>query len=99
MNTAFEAMTKLRLKEPLIIENEKSVLVIIKHEKLDSPEEIVMQYLENHGEITNRIGRDMSGIKSENTMKRVFWRLRDNGMVEMVPGRKGSAAAWRKKSN
>lgn len=99
LNTAFEAMTKLRLREPQIIENEKSVLVIIKHEKLASPEEIVIQYLENHDEITNRIGRDLSGIKSENTMKRVFWRLRDKDMVEMVPGRNGSAAAWRKKSN
>ncbi len=99
LNTAFEAMTKLRLKEPQIIENDKSVLVIIKHEKLASSEEIVMQYLESHSEITNRIGRELSGIKSENTMKRVFWRLRDKDMIEMVPGRNGSAAAWRKKSH
>jgi len=97
LNTAFEAMTKLRLKEPQIIENEKSVLVIIKHEKLASPEEIVMQYLQTHDEITNRVGRKISGIKSENTMKRVFWRLRDKGMIEMIPGRNGPSAAWRKK--
>lgn len=97
LNTAFEAMSKLRLKAPQIIEKDKSVLVIIKHEKLASPEQIVMQYLETHNEITNSIGRKLSGIKSENSMKRVFWRLRDNNLLEMIPGRKGSAAAWRKK--
>ena len=96
LNTAFEAMTRLRLKEPKIIENDKSVLVVIRHEKLASPEEIIMQYLDEHDEINNRTGRTLTGIKSENTMKRAFWRLRDQDLIEMIPGRKGSAAAWRK---
>ncbi len=38
-------MAKLRLKEPIIKENDNSVLVIIKHEKLASPEELVVDYL------------------------------------------------------
>ena len=45
LNTAFEAMAKLRLKEPVIEETDNSVLVIIKHEKLASPEELVVDYL------------------------------------------------------
>ena len=97
LNTAFEAMIKLRLKEPQIIEEDNSVLVIIKHEKLASPEDLVMQYLETHDEITNRIGRGLSGLKSENAMKTVFYRLRDQDMIERIPDRKGSASAWRKK--
>ena len=93
-NTAFEAMAKLRLKEPVIEEKENSVLVIIKHEKLASPEEIVVEYLLKNERITNKIGRSITGIKSENSMKRVFWSLRNAGMVYMVGA--GSAAAWQK---
>ena len=45
LNTAFDAMAKLRLKAPEIKETENSVLVIIKHEKLASPEELIVEYL------------------------------------------------------
>ena len=45
LNTAFDAMTKLRLKVPEIKETENAVLVIIKHEKLASPEELIVEYL------------------------------------------------------
>lgn len=97
LNTAFEAMAKLRLKEPVIVEKENSVLVVIKHEKLASPEEIVVDYLMKNESITNRIGRSITGIKSENSMKRTFWKLRDAGMLYMVGA--GSAAAWKKTEN
>ena len=98
LNTAFEAMTKLRLKVPIIEEHENSILVIIRHEKLASPEEMVMNYMLDHDEITNRVGRALTGIKSENSMKRVFWRLRDKKMLERVPDKKGPASAWRRKT-
>lgn len=96
LNTAFEAMTKLRLKKPEIIEKEQSVVVYIKHERLASPEDMVIEYLNSHDQITNREGRALTGIKSENTMKRVFWRLRDQDLIEMIPGRARCKAAWRK---
>jgi ATP-dependent DNA helicase RecG len=92
-------MSKLRLKSPIIQETENSVLVIIRHEPLASPEEAVMEYLENHDEIVNRSGREITGITSENTMKNVFYRLRDRGLIESIPGRAGAASAWRKKKN
>lgn len=94
LNTAFEAMAKLRLKEPVIEETDNAVLVIIRHEKLASPEELVVDYLLQNDRITNRIGRNITGIKSENNMKRIFWKLRDAGMIYMVGA--GSAAAWKK---
>ena len=97
LNTAFEAMKRLRLKEPIITEKESSVLVIIRHEQLASPEDMVMEYLNNHEEIQNREGRDLTGIKSENIMKNVFLRLKNADMIEPVPGKGGSASAWRKK--
>jgi ATP-dependent DNA helicase RecG len=96
LNTAFEAMKKLRLKEPEIEETDNSVVVRIRHETLASPEEAVIQYLENHKEIQNKDARKITGITSENTMKNVFYRLRDSGMLERVPGKKGPASAWRK---
>jgi len=97
LNTAFSAMEALRLKPPVISEKENSVLVVIPHESLASPEELVLHYLDTNEEITNSIARDITGIKSENTMKNAFLRLKDRGLIEPIPGRKGSASAWRKK--
>lgn len=98
LNTAFEAMNKLRLKPPVISEQENSVIVYIRHERLASPEEMVIEYLKNHQAITNAEGRKLTGIKSENTMKRVFWKLRDKNIIEMIPGLPRCKSAWRKKS-
>jgi len=96
LNTAFAAMGKLRLKAPVIQELENSVLITIRHEPLASPEEAVMEYLETHEEIVNRVGREITGIASENSMKNVFYKLRDRGLIEPVPGRIGFGSAWRK---
>lgn len=99
LNTAFSAMTALRLKPPEIIETDSAVLVIIKHEKLASPEEIIMEYMKIHEIITNSIGREITGISSENTMKRVFYKLRDAGYIERIndDSMRGNKAAWRLK--
>lgn len=86
LNTAFDAMTKLRLKVPQIQETDNAVLVIIKHEKLASPEELIIAYLVDHNTIKNSIGRAVTGIKSENTMKTVFYKLRDRGFIQLVRG-------------
>ena len=99
LNTAFNAMSVLRLKPPLIEERPNSVVVHIKHEPLASAEETIMEYLESHTEIVNRIGRQITGIQSENSMKNVFYRLRERQKIEPVPGREGFASAWRKKSS
>jgi ATP-dependent DNA helicase RecG len=96
LDTAFRAMETLRLKPPVILEKDASVLVVIRHESLGSPEELVMRYIENHEEITNTVAREITGIKSENSMKNVFLRLKARNMLEPIPERKGSASAWRK---
>jgi len=97
LNTAFDAMRNLKLKEPLIIEKENSLLVSIRHESLASPEDLIMKYLETNPSINNRTGRQLSNIGSENTMKRIFYSLRDKGLIEQTPGTQGSATTWRKK--
>lgn len=79
-------MTKLRLRVPDIKETDTTVLVIIKHEKLASPEELVIEYLHNHDTIKNSEARRVTGIKSENTMKSVFYKLRDRGFIMLIKG-------------
>lgn len=99
INTAFEAMEKLRLKKPLFQETDSSLLVTLKHESLASPETMVMEYLVGNEEITNQIARDLTGIKSENSMKQVFYRLREAGQLEQTPKIKGKKPSWRRPTN
>lgn len=96
LNTAFAAMRNLRLKDPVVLEPENSVVVQIKHEKLASAEDTIMEYVQNNPMITNRVARNLTGIQSENSMKMVFIRLRNRGLLEPVPGRSGFASAWQK---
>ncbi|MGH7014287.1 MAG: ATP-binding protein [Stellaceae bacterium] len=96
LNTAFDEMKRYRLKPPVIRETENSVIVEIRHDRLASSEESVMDYLANHPEITNRVARELTGIPSENTMKEVFLRLAKRNLIEKVPDRKGAASAWQK---
>ena len=42
--------------------------------------------------ITNRQGREFTGIKSENQMKNVFYTLRDARKIVMLP--KGNKTEW-----
>ena len=95
LRTTFEAMDKLRLKKPLIEEREGSVLVTLRHESLGSPEQLVMEYLEKNAKITNSIASELTGIKSENTMKQVFYRLSDRGQIEQIVG--PSIKAWQRR--
>jgi ATP-dependent DNA helicase RecG len=96
LNTAFDEMKKSRLKPPVVKETETAVVVQIRHDRLASPEESVMDYLANHDEITNRNARELTGITSENTMKDVFLRLAKSNLIERVPGRLGASSAWQK---
>ena len=45
LNTAFQAMRGIRLQDPEITEKDNSVVVYIRHTRLSSPAQIVMEYL------------------------------------------------------
>lgn len=96
LNTAFEAMRNLRLKEPVIVETENAVIVSIRHESLASAEELVIEYLNENDVITNSKAREITAIKDANQMKEVFNRLKVMGQLERVPGKHSTASAWRK---
>lgn len=96
LNTAFDAMTRLRLKVPVILEQENSVIVYIRHEPLASIESTIMEYLNDHENITNKTARQIASVDSESTIKAAFNRLREQGLIELVPGTKTVTSAWRK---
>jgi ATP-dependent DNA helicase RecG len=95
LNTAFEAMRKLNLREPIITEKDNSVLVSIRHEPLASPEEVIMEYLKTNTEINNSRARAICHIGSENKMKRVFEKMISHNLIERIPERRGRAIAYR----
>lgn len=100
LNTAFQRMEEFQLERPVIVEKSNTVCVIIPHTPLASPQERVMDYLEHNATIKNRQGREITGIKSENSMKRVFYELRDKGMIEPVYSLGGSRiVSWKKRRN
>lgn len=99
LNTAFQAMRNMRLKDPIVEETENAVIVHIRHERLASADALVMEYLESNEMITNRVARGLTGVRSENSMKNVFLRLRDAGLIRPVPGRSGFASAWEKSNS
>lgn len=82
LNTAFTAMQQAGLVPPEITEVGNCVLVTIRHKKLASYEDIIMQHLEQNDWITNKIARKLTGEKSENKIKGVFQKLRQNGKIE-----------------
>ncbi|MFE4140452.1 ATP-binding protein [Peribacillus sp. YIM B13472] len=95
LDAAFEAMVDLRLKEPIIEERENSVIVFIRHEPLDSPADIIAEFLSHHSEINNSKARQICHIGSENVMKRIFQKMMESGIIERIPERKGNATAYR----
>jgi ATP-dependent DNA helicase RecG len=97
LNTAFQKMKEWRLRDPVIAEDGNYVRVTIPHIPLAAPTEAILEFLKNNETITNRQAREITGIRSENLVKIEFYKLRDEDLLEMVPGLKGPAAAWRLK--
>jgi len=96
LNTAFEKMRFWKLQSPILEEIQNYVVVTLPHTPLATPEEGVMEYLNIHDEIKNGIAREITGIRSENQMKEVFYRLRDKKLIERIPGKHGNSAARQK---
>ena len=96
LRTVLSKMKEAQLQPPKFTVVNSQFVVEIGHTPLARPQEIVLEYLEIHEEITNAIGRELTGITSENSMKDVFYSLRQSGILEMVPGKRGSRSAWRK---
>jgi ATP-dependent DNA helicase RecG len=97
LNTAFEKMHQLGLKEPAIEERDSDVMVIIRHEPLASPEQTIMNYLETHEAIRNKKAREITHIRDSDKMKRILSTMAERGEIEGVPGKRFGGMAYRKK--
>ncbi len=82
LNTAFQKMKECKLKPPVISEENNYVRVVIPHAPLAAPEQLVMEWLEQHKTIANAQAREFTGIKSENEVKRVSLRLAKEGLIQ-----------------
>jgi ATP-dependent DNA helicase RecG len=97
LNTAFRAMKLLQLKEPQIFQRESSVLVVIKHEQLASPEEQIMKYLQTHDTITNGEAREICVIREDWRVRTIFSQMVAAGMIEKAAGSTTRNTVYRKK--
>jgi ATP-dependent DNA helicase RecG len=95
LNTAFQAMRAMQLKPPVVTQVGGSVKVMLRHEPLATPEELILEFLQSHEQITNKEGREICFIGSENRMKRIFQRMIANNLIELVPGTTRYTAAYR----
>lgn len=84
--TAFEAMKAMRLAPPEVRETDDGVLVLIKHEPLDSPATIILRYLQDHETITNREACSITNYQSDTKMRRLLRSMIAQGALEQVPG-------------
>jgi len=98
LNTAFEKMNQLGLRDPTITERDADVLVSIRHEALASPEETILKYLETHATIRNKEARAITHIGQDHKIKAIFGAMEENGMLERVPGTRTASTAYRKKT-
>lgn len=97
LNTAFNAMRAMKLKDPIVTQEGGYVIVILRHEPLATPEELVLEYLETHEQIANRQAREICYIGSENKMKVILQRMMRNNLIERVPNTTRYTAAYRLK--
>jgi ATP-dependent DNA helicase RecG len=99
LNTAFEAMRKLKLKDPIIEQGDGSVKATLKHERLAPAEEMISNFLRATDEINNSTARKITYIGSENAVKRIFQKMIESGIIERIPGRSLSKTGYRKGPN
>ncbi len=96
LNTAFAAMHKMGLKEPVVHNLESAVLVVIRHETLASPEVVILEHLENHDTIRNKEARELCHIQGDYVVKELFKKLSDRQLIERVPGTRTGGTAYQK---
>lgn len=99
LNTAFEAMRELKLKDPTVQQIGSSVLVTLRHEKLAEPEQAITNYLRENNEINNKKARSITFIGSENKIKNIFRKMMAAGVIERIPDRSQVKTGYRKGPN
>jgi len=97
LNTAFDKMRELGLRDPLIEERDSDVLVTILHEQLASKEETILKYLDANATIRNKKAREITFVKDADQMKRILQKMVEKDLIEPVPATRAGGFAYRKK--
>ena len=97
MNTTFEAMRKLNLQDPVVHQTQTSVLVTLKHERLASLEDRIMEHFRRsaHQSLNNAEARAICKEPSDSKVRKAFQRMIDAKMIEKVPNTRGKGMRYR----
>lgn len=96
LNTAFQSMRTMRLKDPIIQQKGINVLVTLRHESLGTPQELIMKFLETHTIIKNKEARAICNIGSENAMKHILKGMVEAGMLQVIQGENVFQTSYKK---
>lgn len=99
LNTAFDKMRELGLRDPIVEERDSDLVVAILHEPLASREETILKYLQENGTIVNKKARSITYLRDPDQMKRILQKMVDNGLIELVPGTRRGGAKYRRKQS
>jgi ATP-dependent DNA helicase RecG len=91
-------MHLLKLKEPEIIQKDNSVLVVISHQKLASPEEQILTFLNDNETINNSQARGVCVVREDWRVRAIFKRMVDADLIEKLPGSTTSNTSYKKKA-
>lgn len=97
LNTAFSSMRAMRLKDPEIEQRGSSVVVILRHESLGTPQELIIRYLDTHETITNKEAREICNVQSENAMKHILKRMVEAEMLQVIEGATRFQTSYKKR--
>lgn len=85
LDTAKNELKKAGLVEPEFQEKENAFLVTIRHQKLASIEDVILQYINENPDsvLTNKLVRQLSGEDDMQKVKIALQRLRANGDIKL----------------
>lgn len=86
LDTAKNELKKAGPVDPVFQEKENAFLVIIKHQKIASIEDVILSYIEENpeAELTNKLVRQLSGEDDMQKVKLALQKLRGNGRIKPV---------------
>ena len=84
MDTAYRLIREAGLVDPEMKELDNAFLVVVRHKRIASLQELALEFLVENGEIQNRDLREISGEDSENKVKKALQKLREDDLIELV---------------
>jgi ATP-dependent DNA helicase RecG len=94
MNTAFQKMNGWGLVNPVVQESGNYVVVTLYYKANKPVEELVLNFIDNHGSINNAQLRDLGGILSSEQATSVFSGMREKNLIQRIDGSTGTKVRW-----